>query len=131
MHPSGPTTSSQASPQLALLIDSDNVSAAHLDNVLAELASYGTVSVRRMYGDWTSDRLRGWKDAANAVSYTHLDGYKRQLVDTYDRQKDRGRATLRARNLESLYEHIHSWCTSAVPQATLTPHATKGSHVSH
>ncbi len=53
------------------------------------------------------------------------------LVDTYDRQKDRGRATLRARNLESLYEHIHSWCTNAVPQATRTPYATKGSHVSH
>ncbi len=68
MHPSGPTPSSQASPRLALLIDSDNVSAAHLDNVLAELASYGTVSVRRMYGDWTSDRLRGWKDAANEHS---------------------------------------------------------------
>ena len=58
----------QSSSRIALLIDSDNVSAAHLEGVLAELASYGTVSVRRMYGDWTSERLRGWKDAANEHS---------------------------------------------------------------
>lgn len=55
----------QTSSRIAVLIDSDNVSAAHVSNVLAELAKYGTTSVRRMYGDWTSDLLRGWKDAAN------------------------------------------------------------------
>lgn len=58
----------QASSRIAVLIDSDNVSATHVSHVLAELARYGTTSVRRMYGDWTSDRLRGWKDAANEHS---------------------------------------------------------------
>lgn len=62
------TLLNQSSSRIALLIDSDNVSAVHLEGVLAELASYGTVSVRRMYGDWTSERLRGWKDAANEHS---------------------------------------------------------------
>jgi len=58
----------QTSSRIAVLIDSDNVSAAHVSHVLAELARYGTTSVRRMYGDWTSDRLRGWKEAANEHS---------------------------------------------------------------
>ena len=62
------TLLNQSSSRIALLIDSDNVSAVHLEGVLAELASYGTVSVRRVYGDWTSERLRGWKDAANEHS---------------------------------------------------------------
>lgn len=61
-------SSTQGSHRIALLIDSDNVSSVHLEGVLAELAAYGTVSVRRMYGDWTSDRLKGWKDAANEHS---------------------------------------------------------------
>ena len=58
----------QSSSRIAVLIDSDNVSASHVSHVLAELARYGTTSVRRMYGDWTSDRLRGWKEAANEHS---------------------------------------------------------------
>ena len=58
----------QPSPRIAVLIDSDNVSALHVANVLSELARYGTTSVRRMYGDWTSEQLRSWKTAANEHS---------------------------------------------------------------
>ncbi|MCB1274106.1 MAG: NYN domain-containing protein [Leucobacter sp.] len=54
--------------RIAVLIDSDNVSAEHVTNILAELTRYGTTSVRRMYGDWTSPRLGGWKAAANEHS---------------------------------------------------------------
>lgn len=56
------------SSRIAVLIDSDNVSAEHIANILAELTRYGTTSVRRMYGDWTSPRLGGWKAAANEHS---------------------------------------------------------------
>lgn len=45
---------------IALLIDADNVSAAKLPLILAELAKYGTANVRRAYGDWTAPTLRGW-----------------------------------------------------------------------
>ncbi|MHA3722392.1 NYN domain-containing protein [Leucobacter sp. HY1910] len=58
----------QASVRIALLIDADNVSASHIAAVLIELTRYGTTSVRRMYGDWTSGNLRGWKEAANEHS---------------------------------------------------------------
>lgn len=37
---------------IALLIDSDNVSAKYIKTIFGELSSYGTVSIRRIYGDW-------------------------------------------------------------------------------
>lgn len=42
------------SAHLALLIDGDNVSPKIIAGLLAEIASYGTASVRRIYGDFTS-----------------------------------------------------------------------------
>ncbi len=54
-----------ASPdaKLAVLIDADNVQPGIADDLLAEIAKYGVASVKRAYGDWTSDRLKGWKAA--------------------------------------------------------------------
>ena len=53
---------------LAVLIDADNVSHARVPALLAEVASLGRATVRRMYADWTEDRNRSWKDAANEHS---------------------------------------------------------------
>jgi len=47
--------------RLAVLIDADNASAQHLERLLVEIAKYGTASVRRAYGDWTSTQLSKWK----------------------------------------------------------------------
>ncbi|WNM25345.1 NYN domain-containing protein [Demequina capsici] len=47
--------------RLAVLIDADNASAKHIERLLAEIAKYGTASVRRAYGDWTSTQLASWK----------------------------------------------------------------------
>lgn len=49
------------SMRLALLIDADNSNPARLPQLLAEIAKYGTASVRRAYGNWTSGHLGGWK----------------------------------------------------------------------
>jgi uncharacterized LabA/DUF88 family protein len=46
---------------LALLIDADNVSAKIIVGLMAEIANYGTASVRRIYGDWTTPALGAWK----------------------------------------------------------------------
>lgn len=55
----------QQSDLLAVLVDADNVSPSRIGGVLAEIATYGTASVKRVYGDWTKSQLRGWKDAAS------------------------------------------------------------------
>jgi len=57
------------SMRIALLIDADNASVSTLDYVLGEIADLGMANVRRVYGDWGSPRLKGWREAllANAI----------------------------------------------------------------
>jgi uncharacterized LabA/DUF88 family protein len=47
--------------RLAVLIDSDNTTAGHTAELLDEIAKYGTPTVKRAYGDWTTTNLAGWK----------------------------------------------------------------------
>ena len=48
-------------PKLAVLIDADNAQAAILPALLAEIAKFGTSSVKRAYGNWTTPNLQSWK----------------------------------------------------------------------
>ena len=50
------------SATLALLIDGDNASPKIVVGLMAEIANYGTASVKRIYGDWTGPNLKGWKE---------------------------------------------------------------------
>ena len=45
---------------IALLIDADNASPEHLDEVLLVLGELGTINIRRAYGNWAKASLRGW-----------------------------------------------------------------------
>ena len=45
---------------IALLIDADNSPAKSIEFILSELARYGTVNIRRAYGNWASSGLKGW-----------------------------------------------------------------------
>ncbi len=48
--------------QLAVLIDADNAQPGIVAELLAEISRYGTASVKRAYGDWTTPNLKGWKE---------------------------------------------------------------------
>ncbi|PIT01400.1 Maebl [Bradyrhizobium nitroreducens] len=50
------------SPRLAVLIDADNASAKIADGLFEEIAKIGEASVRRIYGDFSNARSRGWAD---------------------------------------------------------------------
>lgn len=54
-------------PLLAVLIDADNVVARHAEAILKEITSYGEPALRRVYGDWSSSQLSGWKEKARAL----------------------------------------------------------------
>ena len=56
------------SARLAVLIDADNAQSSITEELLAEVAKYGTAHVKRAYGDWTGPNLRGWKDQLLAQS---------------------------------------------------------------
>lgn len=48
--------------RIAMLIDGDNAQASLIDKILAETTKYGLITIRRIYGDWTSPNMSGWKD---------------------------------------------------------------------
>src|SRR3954466_13698564 len=52
--------------RLAVLIDGDNTTPTIIEALLAEIAKYGSATVKRAYGDWTTTNLRGWKEVINA-----------------------------------------------------------------
>jgi uncharacterized LabA/DUF88 family protein len=49
-------------PRLAVLIDADNASARIAPGLFEEIAKIGEASVRRIYGDFSSTRLKSWAD---------------------------------------------------------------------
>ncbi len=54
--------------RLALMIDGDNAQAALLPQILAEVSKYGVMTIRRVYGDWTTPQLKSWKEVLHAYA---------------------------------------------------------------
>ena len=54
--------------KLAVLIDADNAQASVIQELLAEVSRYGTATIKRAYGDWTTQNLRGWKDVLHTMA---------------------------------------------------------------
>lgn len=55
------TKRTSRSGHIALLIDGDNAQPSLIEDILAEVAKYGIVTTRRIYGDWTLPQMSGWK----------------------------------------------------------------------
>src|SRR3569832_257975 len=53
---------------IALLIDADNASPDHLDDVLLVLGELGTINIRRANGNWAKASLKGWGNLTGAHS---------------------------------------------------------------
>lgn len=71
--------SASSSESIALLIDADNAPAAKIDFIIAELATYGVVNIRRAYGNWKKSQLAGWEGV--------LHDYAIQPVQQFDLSK--------------------------------------------
>nr|WP_314543421.1 NYN domain-containing protein [uncultured Massilia sp.] len=54
--------------KLAVLIDADNAQASVIKELLTEVSTFGTASVKRAYGDWTTTNLRSWKDMLHLMA---------------------------------------------------------------
>ncbi len=61
--------------RFALLIDAENVSARYIKRILEELSNEGVVTYKRIYGDWTSHNMCGWKDTLLDHSITPMQQY--------------------------------------------------------
>ena len=58
--------------KLAVLIDADNISADVIEYLLLEINKYGIASVKRIYGDWTDNKLNKWKDTLLPYAITPI-----------------------------------------------------------
>lgn len=52
----------ESNRNIALLIDSENISTKYLPTILDEANRYGRINYKRVYGDWSSNQINPWKD---------------------------------------------------------------------
>src|SRR5512138_744539 len=62
--------------KLAMLIDGDNAQAGLLSQMLVEAARYGQVTVRRIYGDWTTSNMNSWKETLNFHAFQPIQQFR-------------------------------------------------------
>ena len=68
-------TASLPNLRLAVLIDADNAPRVCLKSVMEEIAIYGTPTIKRIYGDWTSPHVSGWKATLLETAVTPIQQY--------------------------------------------------------
>jgi len=61
--------------RLAVLIDAENVPRNCIKRVMEEIAIYGTPTIKRIYGDWTSHLVSGWKISLLENAITPIQQY--------------------------------------------------------
>ena len=61
--------------RLAVLIDAENVPRNCIKSVMEEIAIYGSPTVKRIYGDWTSPTISGWKHSLLENAITPIQQY--------------------------------------------------------
>jgi len=69
------TESVQRNLRLAVLIDADNAPRDSIKGLIDELAIYGVPTIKRIYGDWTSPNLKGWKESLLENAFTPVQQY--------------------------------------------------------
>jgi len=64
------------SDRLAILIDADNAQPSLAAELMAEIGRYGTATVRRAYGDWTTPNLNGWKEHLHTLAIQPIQQFR-------------------------------------------------------
>ncbi|WP_442957524.1 NYN domain-containing protein [Polaribacter sp.] len=57
---------------IAVLIDGDNAQPKLIKEILEEVSKYGKATIRRIYGDWTSQQMNSWKAIINQHSISPI-----------------------------------------------------------
>ena len=65
-----------SSRRLAVLIDGDNAQPSLINKILSEASKYGTVTVKRNFGDWTTTNMGGWKDTLNTYAIQPIQQFR-------------------------------------------------------
>jgi uncharacterized LabA/DUF88 family protein len=62
--------------RIAMLIDGDNAQPSLIGYMLAEASKYGVVIIRRIYGDWTTANMNGWKDTLQTYAIQPIQQFR-------------------------------------------------------
>ena len=64
------------SRRMAMLVDGDNAQRSLIEHVLAEIAKYGIVTTRRIYGDWTLPEMKSWKNSLHSFAIQPIQQFR-------------------------------------------------------
>ena len=67
---------SPTTDKLAVLIDAENAQASVIGDLLTEVARYGTATIKRAYGDWTTPHLNGWREVLHSLAIQPIQQFR-------------------------------------------------------
>lgn len=70
------TLTESSTQNIAMLIDGDNAQPLLIAKILAEAGKYGALTIRRIYGDWTTANMQGWKGTLNAAAIQPIQQFR-------------------------------------------------------
>lgn len=68
--------SSPNTDKLAVLIDAENAQASVIGDLIREVARYGTATIKRAYGDWTTPNLNSWRETLNTLAIQPIQQFR-------------------------------------------------------
>jgi uncharacterized LabA/DUF88 family protein len=93
------------SKRIAMLIDGENAQSSLIDKMVAETGKYGLVTIRRIYGDWTTPQMKSWKEVLNNHAIQPIQQFR------YTVGKNSSDSSLIIDAMDILYEGIvHGFC---------------------
>jgi hypothetical protein len=63
-------------PKFAVLIDGENAQPSLLPQILAEVSKVGFITVKRIYGDWTSISMNSWKNSLHEYAIQPMQQFR-------------------------------------------------------
>lgn len=91
--------------RIAVMIDAENVSPKYIRFILDEIATHGTPTYKRIYGDWTSQQQASWKELLLEYSITPIQQY------SYTSGKNATDSCLIIDAMDILYSgHVDGFC---------------------
>lgn len=104
--------------RLALMIDGDNAQASLLPQMLDEVSKYGTMIIRRVYGDWNTPQMESWREIL------HLYGLKPEYQIAYTTGKNATDMALTVDAMDMIHSGIDGICIVS-SDSDYTPLATR------
>ena len=62
--------------KFAVLIDGDNAQASLLHEILAEVSKVGLITIKRIYGDWTTTNMNSWKESLHKYAIQPIQQFR-------------------------------------------------------